>query len=86
MNAVVDASLLVAATADAGPEGVHLVLAEATNVLRRPELAGRLTRLEARRAARDLLLPDLRLVPFAPFSDRGWGRRADLTSYDAFAS
>lgn len=98
MSAVVDASLLVAAAADAGPEGTwaeeviadgalvapHLVLAEATNILRRLEAAGRLTRLEAGAAAHDLLLLDLELLPFAPFAERVWELRGNVTSYDAW--
>ena len=98
MSAVVDASLLVAAAADAGPEGTwaeevvaggsllapHLVLAEATNILRRLEVAGRLTRLEAGAAARDLLQLDLELLPFAPFAERVWELRGNVTSYDAW--
>jgi predicted nucleic acid-binding protein len=98
VSAVVDASVLVAALTDAGAEGVwaegmvaagplaapHLVLAEATNVLRRLELSGRLSRLEAAAAARDLTLFHLDLLPFAPFADRIWALRGNLTSYDAW--
>lgn len=98
MSAVADASLLVAATSDAGPDGIwaegivaggalvapHLILAEATNVLRRLEMAGRLSRLESGAAARDLLLLDLDLLPFAPFAERAWQLRASITSYDAW--
>lgn len=98
MSAVVDASLLIAATTDAGPDGIwaeevvaggallapHLILAEATNVLRRLEMAGRLSRLEAGAAARDLLLLDLGLLPFTPFAERVWELRANVTSYDAW--
>ncbi len=98
MSAVVDASLLVAATSDAGAEGQwaedvvragglvapHLALVEATNILRRFELEGRLGRKEAGAAARDLLLFDLELVPFAPFAERVWKLRANVTSYDAW--
>lgn len=98
MSAVVDASLLVAAIADDGTEGTwaekvlsagglvapHLALVEATNILRRLELTGRLSRLEAGAAAHDLLLLDLELVPFAPFSQRVWELRANVTSYDAW--
>ncbi len=98
MSVVVDASVLVAFTSDAGEAGdwsdgvvaggdlvaPHLVLAEATNVLRRLELAGRLSRLEAGAAARDLQLLDLQLVPFAPFADRVWELRQNVTSYDAW--
>ena len=98
MSTVVDASVLVAAAADAGPAGrwaeevvragslvaPHLALVEATNILRRLELAGRLNRLEAGGAARDLLLLELELVPFTPFAERVWELRRSVTSYDAW--
>jgi len=98
VSAVVDASLLVAATSDAGAEGAwaedvlraggliapHLALAEATNILRRLEMAGKLGRVEAGSAARDLLQLDLDLVPYAPFAERVWELRANVTSYDAW--
>ncbi|HZF11186.1 MAG TPA: type II toxin-antitoxin system VapC family toxin [Thermoanaerobaculia bacterium] len=98
MSAVADASFLVAVTSDAGPEGrwaeevvragglvaPHLALVEATNILRRFELEGRLGRMEAGGAARDLLLLDLELVPFTPFAERVWELRANVTSYDAW--
>jgi predicted nucleic acid-binding protein len=98
VSAVVDASLLVAATSDAGAEGrwaedvvsagglvaPHLGLVEATNILRRFELEGRLGRMEAGAAARDLLLFDLELMPFTPFAERVWELRANVTSYDAW--
>lgn len=97
MSVVVDASVLVALTSDAGPAGrwaerfldddelvaPHLVLVEATNILRRLELAGKLERLEAAEAMTDLMDLDLELLPFAPFSERVWELRANLTSYDA---
>ena len=61
MSSVVDASVLVAAASDWGPEGVwaedvlagagivapHLVLVEATNIVRRLERSRQLTQLEA---------------------------------------
>jgi predicted nucleic acid-binding protein len=98
VSAVVDASVLVAAVADAGETGSwaeavvgagclvapHLALVEATNILRRLELGGRLSRLEAGTAVRDLLELDIELVPFAPFVERVWELRANVTSYDAF--
>lgn len=98
MSAVVDAAVLVAATSDAGPVGVwceallaggglvapHLALVEATNILRRLELRGELSRLEAGAAARDLLQLDLGLLPFAPFAERVWELRSNVTSYDAW--
>ena len=98
MSAVVDASLPLAALTDAGPRGdwaasilrlrgltaPHLLPAEVTNVLRRLELTGQLSRLEAGAAARDLARFDIQLHPFAPFAERIWQLRANVTSYDAW--
>ncbi|MGD2114474.1 MAG: type II toxin-antitoxin system VapC family toxin [Acidobacteriota bacterium] len=98
MSAVVDASLLVAATVDDGAEGAwaeevvargnlvapDLALVEATNILRRLEAADRLEAVEAGAAAHDLLQLDIELVPFAPFADRVWELRHNVTSYDAW--
>jgi predicted nucleic acid-binding protein len=98
VSAVVDASVLIAATSDAGAEGEwaeevvrtgslvapHLVLVEATNILRRLELAGKLGPVEAGAAARDLLSLELDLLPFSPFAARVWELRANVTSYDAW--
>jgi predicted nucleic acid-binding protein len=95
---VVDASVLVSAVADFGTDGQwaervllrgelaapHLVLAEATNILRRLELQGRLTRSEATGAQNSLLRLRLELHAFEPFSDRVWQLRANVTSYDAW--
>jgi predicted nucleic acid-binding protein len=98
VSAVVDASVLVAATTDAGPEGAwcervledgplaapHLALVEAANILRRLELGHTLTALEAAFAHRDLLLLEIDLLPYAPFAPRVWELRANVTSYDAW--
>jgi predicted nucleic acid-binding protein len=98
VSIVVDASVLVAATTDDGAEGrwaeqmiaagplvsPHFVLVEATNILRRLETAGRLTRGEATAAQKDLVALEIVLVPFAPFAERVWGLRRNLTSYDAW--
>ncbi len=98
MTTVVDASVLVAALLDIGAAGrwaesiisrmslagPELVLAEVSNVLRRLEGAGQITRSEATRAHQDLLLLDLALFPFAPFAERIWLLRLNLTSYDAW--
>jgi len=94
---VVDASLLVAATTDAGAEGIwaeeivaagnlvapHLVLVETANILCRLEATGHLSKLEATAAHRDLLRLDLELVPYEPVAERVWELRANLTSYNA---
>ena len=98
MTVVVDASALVAALVDSGREGKwaesvvaegslagpELVLAEASNILRRLERAGAISRLEANSAYRDLLRLDMELFPFAPFANRVWALRSNLTSYDAW--
>ena len=98
MTAVIDASLLVAVLVDSGDEGrwaeyaiagdvlasPELALVEATNILRRLELAGELSRFEAAAAHSDLLKLDLVLFPFAPFAERVWALRRNLTSYDAW--
>ena len=98
MTTVADSSVLVAALVDSGCEGMwaesvvadgpllapELVLAEASNILRRLELAGRLSRFEASSAHAGLLRLNLDLFPFAPFADRVWALRGNLTSYDAW--
>ena len=98
MSVVVDASVLVAATTDSGPEGVwaeeilsrggivapHLVLVEATNILRRLERSREVSPLEAAAARRDLVRLAIDLLPFEPFADRVWELRRNVTSYDAW--
>lgn len=98
MTAVVDASVLVAALVDSGRAGgwaesilaanvlagPELVLVETSNILRRLERTGELSRLEATTAYRDLLRLDLALFPFAPFAARVWELRSNLTGYDAW--
>lgn len=98
MKVVADASLLVAALVDSGRDGrwaesrvasdtlagPELALAEASNTLRRMELGGRITSIDATRAQRDLLRLPLELFPFGPFADRVWALRGALTSYDAW--
>ncbi len=98
MTVVVDASVLVAAMVDSGREGTwaesalaegslagpELALAEATNILRRLERIGDISRLEANSAQSDLLRLDIELFPFAPFGDRVWALRSNLSSYDAW--
>lgn len=98
MSTVVDASVLVAARVDSGREGSwariaiaqtplaapELAVAEATNILRRMELSGSISRIEATAAQRALLRLNLKLCRFAPFADRVWELRANLTVYDAW--
>ena len=98
MSVVIDASVLVAAVVDHGSAGTwsegilesgplfapHLVLAEATNIIRRFELSRRLTALEATAARRDLLRIRIGFYAFAPLAERIWALRLNLTSYDAW--
>lgn len=98
MIVVIDASALVAALVDSGSEGdwvnevtargpllaPELILVETANTLRRLEASGAITRLEATSAFRDVLSLELELLPFAPFAERIWELRANLTSYDAW--
>jgi predicted nucleic acid-binding protein len=97
VSLVIDASVLVAALVDSGPEGSwaesllgeehliapHLLPVETTSVLRRLEGSGRLTRLEAGAAVRDINALPVELLPFAPFAERIWALRAGVSSYDA---
>ncbi len=98
MSVVVDASVLVTARVDSRREGPwariaisqpplaapELAVAESTNILRRLELTGTVSRSEATAAQRDLLRLNLRLYPFAPFAARVWELRFNLTAYDAW--
>ena len=98
MKAVVDASVLVAALADTGNDGTwaeelisegplaapELALVEATNILRRLELRGWISQLEATASHRDLLRLNMDVYPFAPLAERVWELRSNLTSYDAW--
>ena len=98
MTTVVDGSVLVAALVDSGREGrwaesvvaagplasPEVALAEASNILRRLERTGHLSNTEAESAHGDLLQLDVELFPFAPFAERIWALRGNLTSYDAW--
>lgn len=95
---VVDASVIISALVDLGREGQwaeaavadgiligpELVLVEASNILRRLEQAGEISQQEATNAHGDLLQLDIELFPFAPFAERVWALRSNLTSYDAW--
>ena len=95
---VVDASVLVAFLVDSGEEGTwaesivadnsllgpELVMVEASNILRRLEHAEEISRDEANDGHGDLLQLDLELFPFAPYAERVWALRHNLTSYDAW--
>ncbi|MDQ3679158.1 MAG: type II toxin-antitoxin system VapC family toxin [Actinomycetota bacterium] len=96
--AVVDASVVVAALLDSGAEGrwaedqvfihdlagPHLVLAEASNIMRRAVLSRQTSDEGASLAHADLLGLDIELFPFDPFASRVWQMRDNLTAYDAW--
>jgi predicted nucleic acid-binding protein len=98
VSVVVDSSVLVAALVDAGPNGTwaegvvargslhapELARVEATNILRRLELARQLTTAEANAAHEDLMQLDIEMLSFDPFADRVWQLRYSVTSYDAW--
>jgi predicted nucleic acid-binding protein len=98
LSVVVDSSVLVAAMVDAGPEGAwaekiiasgslhttEMTRAEASDVLRRLELAKHVATSEANAAHQDLLRLHLEQFPFDPFADRVWQLRHTVTSYDAW--
>jgi predicted nucleic acid-binding protein len=95
---VVDASVVVAALVDGGPDGAwaeevllrdhlaapHLLPVEVANMLRRATLAGHLSADTASLAHADLLALPLELFPYEPFAPRVWDLRTTVTSYDAW--
>lgn len=95
---VVDASVLVAAVLDTGPDGdwarrviadKHLIApqlapVEVGNVLRRAELAGEISGPEATAGYRDVVDLQIELLNFEPFAPRIWELRSNLTTYDAW--
>ncbi len=98
MSVVVNSSMLVAALVDAGPDGngaeeilsrgaLHapdLARVETVNILRRLQLARRITASEASTAFDDLMQLAVELYPFDPFADRVWAVRHTMTCYDAW--
>ena len=94
---MVDASAVVAALTDGGPDGswvraglrtedlaapAHLYV-EVSNVLRRAVLAGRLGADVGALAHRDLVELSLTSFPFEPLADRVWELHPGVTAYDA---
>jgi len=98
MTRVIDASAMVAALVDSGPNGLwaqdlllgahlaapHLMHVEATNILRRAARAGDISEDVAALALSDLLDLRIELFSFEPFADRVWELRSTVTSYDAW--
>jgi predicted nucleic acid-binding protein len=95
---VIDATAVVAAIANVDAEGSwagslmrrsrlvapQLVLVEVTHGLRNLEHRQILTANAAASARRELGRLAVELFPFAPFSDRVWELRKNLTAYDAW--
>jgi predicted nucleic acid-binding protein len=97
MSQVIDASAVVAALIDDGPDGrwcedrlaeddlvaPHLMLFEAANILRRTEARKAIDSSTASQAFADLRRLDVHLVIFEPVAERAWELRPNLTVYDA---
>lgn len=95
---VVDASVMVAALVDGGPDGVwaealigsnplaapHLMHVEVSNILRRAVQRQEISSDAASMAHADLLDLRIELFPYAPFATRIWELRENLTPYDAW--
>ena len=98
MIIVIDASIVVSALVDSGPEGrwaeqllqsheitaPSLLQVECTNVLRRLTASRKLIDLDASMAHRELMLLPVSLFAFEPFAERVWALRDNLSSYDAW--
>jgi predicted nucleic acid-binding protein len=94
---VVDASVVVTALADDGPDGdrardrlrgerlvaPHVLDVEVVSAWRRLAVAGDLDDRRARLAIEDLRVLPLERVPHGPLVDRCWQLRHTLTVYDA---
>ena len=98
MTVVADASVLVAALVDSGPEGrwaesvvaeaalaaPEVAVADVTAILRRLECRGDVSHIEANGAQRDLFRLHIDLVPSSPLADRVWELRHTVPSGNAW--
>ena len=98
MTIVIDASVMVASLVNRDSAGAwarallpdeilaapELVLAEASNVLRRLELGGQLNQTLAAATAHELTRFPVELFPYRPLAGRVWELRLNLSSYDAW--
>ena len=98
MTLVVDASVVAAALTDTGRVGrwaeamlvsgpltaPHLMPAEVASILRRSAMAGDLSIDAAALAHSDLASLPVELFPYAPFAERAWQLRSNISSYDAW--
>jgi predicted nucleic acid-binding protein len=97
MNLVVDASLVVSALIDNGPDGQwaeevliggnlcapHLMPIEVANILRRAALAGDISQDSATLAHQALHSFRCELFDYELLAERVWALRANVTAYDA---
>ena len=98
MTRVVDASVVVAALVDSGPDGrwaeaellgahlaaPHLLPVEVANILRRAARPGHISDDVATMAHRDLMQLPIEFFPYELVADRAWSLRGNATSYDAW--
>ncbi len=98
MTIVVDASTVVAALVDRGPDGTwaetvlvagplaapHLLPAEVANILRRASIAGHITADVAALAHANLLTLRVDLYDYEPLAERIWALGHYVSSYDAW--
>jgi predicted nucleic acid-binding protein len=98
MTRVVDASLVVAALVDAGPDGrwaeselvgsplaaPHLLLVEVANILRRAVRARAISDEVGGLVHADLVSLNIELFPYEAVAPRVWELRATITAYDAW--
>ena len=97
MTLVVDATVVVAALVDSGPDGQwaesilvfdvlaapHLMPVEAANIIRRAALVGDLSPDHATLVHSDLVRLRVDLFPYEPVAARAWELRDNLSIYDA---
>lgn len=97
MTVVVDASVVVAALLDAGPDGLwaeslltvdlaapHLLPVEVANVMRRAANGGEISDDVASLAHADLIDLRIELLSYDIVAARAWELRRNLSSYDAW--
>lgn len=99
MTLVADATVVVAALVDSGSEGAwaesvlagedhlaapHLLPVEVANMLRGAAAREAISEDVAALAHADLLDLSVELFPYAPFAERVWELRGNLTAYDAW--
>jgi predicted nucleic acid-binding protein len=98
LTCVVDASVVISALISHGPESrwaeellrseeiaaPHFMPSEAANLIRRSLLFRDVNQTHASRAHDELLALSVTLFPFAPYGERVWQLRNNLSAYDAW--